>query len=382
MNDANMNNTENANRSDYKVYEYMKEHPSVMIACASAIIATASFAINAVIYFIDYRYFSFWGFDIARSEYKNPNQVYILVISIVFVLTINLIQKYCGELFSAYLRRTEYIPISKAILRNFKMTIRKITKAKKEKKSILNVAQRPSNQNKNENPEHSIDDVLSHIRQLKSTLRKENRNVVKDLSVFLIPSGFVMVLIGLLYFSAVGTAKLSFWVCILISVLYSIFIVLLNHLLSYCLVRIPFNRKIKETAKNNPQELLSLFEEISQADRGQVSYQLKDVLKKDTIKDSRLKSHIVSIMIALVVYYIAFSFSANSLQAARKEFPICYIDNNPYVIVYQSSGTYYMNKAEIDSAQITIDTRIHRIIDSDDTTYSNTKFEDVIILRD
>ncbi len=87
-------------------------------------------------------------------------------------------------------------------------------------------------------------------------------------------------------------------------------------------------------------------------------------------------------MIALVVYYIAFSFSANSLQAARKEFPICYIDNNPYVIVYQSSGTYYMNKAEIDSAQITIDTRIHRIIDSDDTTYSNTKFEDVIILRD
>lgn len=380
MNETNTNNTENVSRGDYRIYEYLKEHPSVMIACVSAIIATASFAMNAVIFFVDYKYFSFWGFDIARGEYKNPNQIYILSASIVFVLTINIVQKYFGELFSTYLRRTEYIPVSKAILRDFKKTIRMINNTKKKRNSTRNAAQSTPKQNKN--PEKGIGDVLPKIRQIRSTIRKENWNVIKELFAFLVPSGFLMILIGMLYFGAVGTAKLSFWICILISLLYPIFLVLLNFLLSYCFVRVPFNRKIKETAKNNPQELISMFNENNQTGKSPFSYRLKDMLNKDTIKDSKLGSHIVSIMMAVVVYFIVFSFSANSIQAARKEFPVCYIDKNLYVIVYQSSDTYYMNQAEIDCDHLTIDTRSHRIITSDDTIYTNIKFEDVTILRD
>ena len=383
MNEENAESRKNDNNDekDIKVYVYLKEHPSILVACVSAIVAVATFIMNAVIFFLDYRYFQFWGFDIARSEYNNPNQIYMIAITVVYLISITLIQRYCTEVFNEYFNRTAFLPVAKQIVKKYQIQCKKERKSKKSraKENELSMSQDYCHA---EDSEQESDDRAVDTHKLKRELRHANWIMLKRSVTVLFPSAIIMLLVMMLYFAASGVVKLTFLKSIFLSLLMSVCTILVDFIFLFSFERSALKHEIRKI-RDNKKALFELFDKkVQLAKTDYPVFKWKDLRLKDAIRDSKLKTNTISYLIPFIIYFILMSFLTNSIQNRKKEFPICYIDEKPYTIVYQSLGTYYLDRAEIEDYHISIDTRSHRIVSSNDVAYKNEVFQDVIILRD
>lgn len=372
---------------DSKVYDYLKEHPSVLIACVSAIVAAGTFIMNAVIYYIDSRYFQFWGYEINQCDYKNPNQIYIIAITFVFLVAINLFQRHSNNIISVYFDRTAWIHIEKKMLR---VLSKLSTEQKKSIKSARSDLKKTGNKKKPKEHgtiscndyERQIREHLSRIKGLRKKLKHEKWIMIRQLIVPLIPPASIIFLVSIVFFSAVGTAKLTPGLNVLFSLTYVFILLCLAFFSLYGIKRLTLIHRTSK-CKDNYCELEQLLDKTTEDHNKEYpTSNWKNIRIKDILKGSQIRIVALSALGLLITYYVVNSLFTTSIQSSRKVFPVCYVDETPYIIVYQSSNTYYLNQSEISDGQITIDVRSHRVINSDDVTFISTEFEKVTILRD
>ena len=379
------NNTNNGS----KLYEYMRDHPSVLIASISAIIAVISFAVNAVIYLRQYQYLRFWGFDLAQCEYTGTNQIYVFAISVFMFAAVSIVQRYNNETIRVYYNRTTKITVLRNISREFK---RQSRKSKRRLKAIKRRARkiRPTYARRMESSlNRDLYDADRQVKETHESIRKFKRDyhhvkwhTVGILCLMLMPSNVFIFLIILLFLAAKDSANYPFKVYLIISLAYSIVNILVSWVTTYWMT----NSELKAILRKYGNDL----ENLNELYNGQMKSEAKDEYPikvwpsyriKDVFSDANIKQGCMSFILYCALLMIFTTFSAIQIQTKRAEFQIYDDGDSPYAIIYQSKDKLYLDKVVIQDNTIVIDTTSHRTITTDDISYQDIKFEAVSIIR-
>lgn len=382
------NEKKNTNNGS-KLYEYMRDHPSVLIASISAIIAVISFAVNAVIYLRQYQYLRFWGFDLAQCEYTGTNQIYVFAISVFMFAAVSIVQRYNNKTIRVYYNRTTKITVLRKISREFKRRSRKSNRklrvVKRHMKQFWSSSEGTMESSiKNEiiGIDQQVKETHERIRKFKKDYHHVKWHTLCILFLVLIPSFIITFFIMLLFLAARNSANYSFGVCLLVSLVFSMLNILVSWLTTYWMT----NSELKAILRKYGNDLEKLNELYNEQMKSEVkdeypikvwpSYRIKDVFS-----DANIKQEFMSFILYCALLMLFTSFSAIQSQTKQTEFQIYDDGDSSYAIIYQSKDKLYLDKVVIQDNTIVIDTTSHRTITTDDVSYQDIKFEAVSIIR-
>ena len=64
-------------KDEHSLYNYLKEHPGVMVSIVSALMVVITFVINLAIYIRTSRYLEYWGVNTLNIDFNNTNLMYV-----------------------------------------------------------------------------------------------------------------------------------------------------------------------------------------------------------------------------------------------------------------------------------------------------------------
>lgn len=119
----------------HSIYDYLKEHPSALVAIASGVIAIASFCIKFVSYNANAQIVKYWGFPTEILSLAPSNFTYTVGIAIIFIITVAVIEMTIASIVNSFLERNlfwRYARLTWQIRRaDFKKRTKMLRKAKK-----------------------------------------------------------------------------------------------------------------------------------------------------------------------------------------------------------------------------------------------------------
>ena len=377
--------------SDDKAYQYFKEHPSALITSASAIVAVISFVINGFLFFNEYKYLQYWGFSITQIERNSTNQIYIFAIAFIFLVGVSIMQRFSAATFKVYLKQTAYV----ATVRKLHKCYRK--EAKDLKKQLSDRKRRAKKIKKSSNDfskaQKAIEAILRNERKTKEIIA-DIRDAAKSAShlkwlltiqlIISIAPAVIIVAISMSFLFLIGEATWPPLMCVLVAIVYAAAITILGYLLSYLMEGQGIRRRLRD-AKGNIDDIRKIYDEVKQQDLSYAEYPINtwpEYDLKDILSDSNIKSTLGLYAFYLFFFLVIFLFVTSSTQKDRTSFPLYVDDKAAYIVIYQNSSLFYMDKVEqFDNNSITINTSEHRIISSSDISYEVVTFDSVRIIE-
>ena len=387
------NNTESLDEveqelsSGSKAYQYFKDHPSVLIAVVSGIVATVSFLSNALLFFVEYRYLYYWGFDISTVDWSGANISFVLMLSLVFLMVVGIFPKYTSATFRIYMQRVSYVHSSRALHRLFRKTLRqeksqlgKIRRElRKNKRQRTSSAAVRESEKKITKIQNKMKDALERLRSSRKLTSQIKWLLLAQLILAIIPA-FLAVAVEMCLLLLMTEASWSPWLCIVISLIYALALSLLSYFLIFFFEGLKIKREIK-AAQDDIDRLTAIQEEAKNKILNHEEYPIDTWTSyglKDVVSDKNLKSAAELFLFNIVAMSLLLLFSANATQKDKKTFSLYSEGDSTYAIVYQNKTSYYMDKVDyLDEDSLSIDTSTHRILSANDLSYTVRTFETV-----
>lgn len=381
-------NTEKKCTPTSSFYYYMKAHPGSLAALISAIIATISFVLNAALYRKTSGYLKFWGFNAENINIENGNQIYVVALAFVFLLSMGGLMYFLCQTFHVFQKRANVLLYLRM---DYKFTRREILKLRIGMAGVLlgtwfykirGASNKQVDEIKSNVTEQKkrIDALSKRIKARQKTLWLLRRsNVIMLLPSLLIAYGLLLLLIGLTGIteelrSVIHYPELALSVVVLFPIA-----------LVYWVIRFEFRaerRKIRKAFKEDYESAYKMIEELAAQNKDQ--YPVVQMIKSKAEELFSNRTIAVLVLLIVVTLFIAFSeFSAvdETTTSQKTTFSVVNVEGQDYVITYTSGTTYYLNQADVnkESKEIVVSTDKQRVIMSEDMIYDVIKFDSVKI---
>lgn len=361
----------------YSVYNYMKEHTTVLVACVSAFVAVISFVLNYAASRYTGAYLQYWVVDMAYAKENNTELVYAVLFSLLYTFVIVVTNKIMGSTADAF---GFYNRIMSALKWYYKDIRAEKQKIKQKMKLLEREYTRTTNNKKTKAslPNKSVEKMQAEQQALNvsmqdlSSLRRKCQ-LYLGLNVL----GSALIIFGLLIVSVDlaasndGTGQtLGLMLIASIVVIFDLFLYILP---AYYSSRIK-KREYKDIT------LQHLEEEIKHADKHRFPFAaIAHTAVKDLLSNRRLLQ-IAILSVLLVLMNIAMYSTTGRIDAEKaREFPVCTDETGTYAVVYNNGESLVLKSAEISGNQIEIDVRNQKVISATDVSYQIRTFETVIV---
>ena len=102
------NNTQNINKDNYSIFNYLKKHPAAVIACFSSMVAIITFMSQFLAYISSKNTLSYWNFDTSYASFNNNNLFYSAIASVVYLLILSFTAIWFLKTCDVYIERKKY----------------------------------------------------------------------------------------------------------------------------------------------------------------------------------------------------------------------------------------------------------------------------------
>ena len=367
--------------NQHSIYDYLREHPTVLIACISGLVAVMSFVFNYAINLYNEAYLHYWNVDVIYAVQGNAGQVYIVLFAFLYCLALLLIHGLMSQTSDAYRHYNRLLSALNCARRDHKM------KRKELKKGIKQLNNKTKTILLDCEEEDATKDSTTKEAELKSKLDECN-NIIRELSEAKKGcSRWVWgnILIAVFFAILIGTVMAAFPVAgmtwetikkIAISVSYITFF----DMLIYFVPAYFSSRYTKETYKKID------FGEFAKdmLDYDNHKFPLSDLIRngaKSVLTNKKLKLALVQVVAVVIFCLHIFSTTGATSAEQKKDFPIISDETGVYAVVYNNGESLILEKAEILEAGITIDITKQKIIPADNVEYEIQVFDSVIVLN-
>lgn len=371
-----------SNISQYRVYNYFKQHPSTFFATISAFIAIISIILTFSAFLSTNSYLMYFNVD--NVTYKASNQfVYLTAIALIFFTVIILFQVFLSKTFNIYLPHKRKLLLYKYCFKNIKKDIKYNEKIRSSIQKSLNETFSDTTDNEKEKNEKELNLLCECAKKIKSKYKKARKNVLKMRIIYYIQLGLSCLLAGGVL-SIVSILLLSIasyeWKNIISSAMvFSVVFILINVLENWFLSCVlGLNRKkIKADAKLDEEDIFSSYNDDSE-------FPIDSILNgnfKSFLSDSNCKRFIVTIIFCLILIVITFSWTGVQSAKTQKAFFVLDDNDQTYVLIYNNGESAILEKAEINGNNIIIDTTHQKIVSSIGLDMEKYEYESVEIVR-
>lgn len=349
----------------YSIYNYLKAHPAVLLACFSGSVAVITFLSQLIVYIVNKNTLEYWNFDVAYVSFANNNLIYSAIAVIVYIAIITFATTWFLKTSVVYLERKKYYLIASLICKQHKKH------CVNHKKRISRLRSKPNVDTKElDEIEESVISTQNDIDDLDKITRKLKWKARFSFIVNVIPILILMMLFGFVC-AFVIVPKEDVIKCIAI---FGIAQLLSFYWLFLLEQKTQINKKkIKKEISN--ENIADLIKE----GRIKQEYPIFSLfVKGDGITNSAFVLQGVSTLLAfLILIFISVFVLTNNAQF-QKEFKIVDIDGENYAVVYYADDTYYLEKAVIWDNNLIVITSKQRIISTSDISFTVQTFDKVV----
>jgi len=373
-------NGDNSN-DEYSIWNFLKEHTSLLIACVSAVIATFSFFFNMTIYMNIYTYLNFWEIDILHVGYNTTNQLYNIILAFIFQLLTLSATYIISNTYDAYSQRKKVYIYIKHSLKITKKEGKKLhRKLAKEKKELLKQKRNSQNERlineqivKCESLEKEISSQMTMIREVNESYKKSKKRNIRLLAMSNIICFLIMFVSCFVLIPSVYSGN-GFFVALIFAFLY----VGVNVLLYGIINSILLHFSIKSPKKLDVDECADIISKF-------IDYPIEKILfgqAKTILSNKIIKKSCIQLIIAITVFLGVFSYSGYSEAKNQKEFYCVSNMEDLYVVIHNTGNNLILKKAYIyDNEHLIIDLSIQKMISAEDVILQKKSFTYVEPLR-
>lgn len=368
------------------IYHYMKEHPGFFTALMSALVAVIAFVLNAAEYRRISGYLKYWGFNAEIMQIDAGNHIYILAFAFVFIIALAGVILFLNQTFNVFQKQENvlfYLRIADKYLRHKMLKIRLdnlrlqlsiwfYSKKDADVNRIAELKRRVHEQNLR------LDELKEEVKSRQKTIGMlKRKNVIRLVPSLFITCGLLLLLLGLTGVTdelKVSVRYPNLVLCIFVLILIG---------LMYYVARFENRaerKRIKKMLKNEDKSAYTKIEELAEQNRKIYPVEWIFRSKAEELFNNKTLTLIALLVIVCLFYAFAiFSDASEATTVSKRIFSVVDIDGQEYVITYSCDTTYYLNEAEIDSDQnsINIYTKKQRVVASDDMVYDIVEFKSV-----
>ena len=367
--------------NQYKIFNYFKDKPAMLIACVSALVAIGSWLLRFAVGRMNYAYLAYWDIATLHANNNNPNELYMVAGILLFTLVLMIIHSVLNKLSDTF---RYYIPL-------LLLTNRSINLSKKEKQAFLKELRKlyirfsilPLKKKKSIEGITIKKEIEKHSKKTKEELKeiqrvKKARQFIRiGVMIQVAFDVFLLYLLGSMFFVLInmsGTIRDS---------IQGSWVIALFILLELADKYIPAYREASRSCKQyKDEEALRKARELLSSEMPKFPLEaLKSWEIKAVLSDKVLKSVMVSILTGMIIIILSISFAGSLSAKMVRSFPMYTDGDVSYAVVYTSGSTRYMEEAVIEDGTLIIDTTKQRIITSEDITYTVEVFDDVSVIR-
>ncbi len=336
---------------DYKIYNFIKEHPGVFLTVISMIVTGFSFFMNVVSYFLKKIELLRLNINLNELDLSITKNFYYYTISSILVFGLCT----CLIFLISKIERYKY-PV--AIQKKYLLDI--IKQEKKKLRKTMRGLKRKSNEY-----------LYLRCIQCKNEIKNIENDYIKPKRKELLIADFKIALITIINTFLILIVQMDiqqevtteYLIIIFISFFTVSFLITVIILHSQSIKR----EHIKE--KENILENTSFYELRKN----------KNIINKDFLSDKKITKNILLIILCVTIYSVVISFTFNkNLNLPQRDYWIYSDTNGTYAVVYNESNKYVLKEAEIDGDKLYINLSNQRIIESKDMIMEQISFDEVI----
>lgn len=373
----NANDISKVDRAEYTIFDYLKEHPGVLISSVSAMVVVITFVINLVIYVRTSKYLTYWGIDASYVQMDNTNQIYIFAVVCIYYITTIFILPFLMNSYDMYIKEMKVNYYAKYIckfckkelgycrrqLRRQKRVYKKLIGQDNEKEEIISIGKQ-------------IEALKEKISDAEKVRKKSSKLTINKLLVSTIIVSFVFV-IQMYIVVLVVTDFTSIYKMILISIVGAVILLGFLFVLMYFLLTWPEVKLIKKEVYNSEEDFEKVTEYIKTLNPVYPIDKIFDLRIQEVLKNRVIITFLMYVICCLVCVMVFVAPLDETKMQEIREFSVVNDEGKEYVIIYNNSNFYYFVEASIEGENITIDTTKQRIIPVDNICYEKMKFEEV-----
>lgn len=367
--------------SQYKIFDYFKDHTGLLVTSISALVAITSFVIHFAVNRMNYAYLAYWNIPTLHANTSNQNELDMVVCALIYIVSLFLVQSFLSKTSDVYRYYNRLLSLVNQSIKISKKTNKQARKKVREYSALIErwsddedtIQEKEATKKRLDDCKGFIKESTKGIREVKKARRKLRWWVTTKLVFAVLLSCFIGgVCVFLL--NAAATIQDS------LRLTRSVIIIILINFLSCFLPA--FLRTWRWGKKMSNEEILTRTAELIDKDvpRFPIQIFMKNGIKP-ILTDKKIKR--VAILSVVMTVVLLLTMAAGGTLAAENQnsFPIYTDGATSYAVVYTSGSTRYMEEAVIQKGTITIDTTKQRIITSDDISYNMEAFENVVVIR-
>lgn len=358
-------------KETYRIFDYIKEKPSVAIAICSVAIAAGTALLNLLAYLIDKRYLAFWNVSedfIQINSIKTIYFIFALILTSVFSIVFQLWLK---SVMLKHFRSIRPLMVVDLVLKSLKKVNKHYNKAIAQGNSVLkkykvNDAEVETKIKEYKEKSKKLEKESKIIRK---TTRKEARKYKLILLAIVGTMIVIQTIITLIYLWIADSSTNN---VIIPSIILSAILIL-----PFCIFRYLYHKRKKKKEILNSlknKEYKEVISEDKDDNAGRIRKHFSD--------NAFLTIFIHVIIVLLTIVCITYSFSFMKCKE-KDEFYIFEHDDYEYVYIYENEDCLILEKAEIDECNnaIIINATEQYIIEKTSIHFKFRKFDSVDYIR-
>ena len=357
-------------KENYKMYEYFKANPSVVIAIFTAIVAIGTTLLNLLVFIKEKQYLDYWEINSFNVINTQSNLYYICASVLVFVFS-SFVMSFLDSTVEKYYNEISGVLFIQKTARELKKLQRSIQFKHCRIKIIISVLEKlkigyDENADVKRKEFESIIKknkiVLSSIKQELEECKKTQKQFLK-LKVFCV--FFLLFLIQLVLFSVVfNTRNYVFLIAGCESILQVGIFIGLSFL---------FRKKRKDIRKDAKLYIKEFIVNEVESGKAQI-LKLKYINKRkvvgkklvDYFSDESIRNigiqFVMYILLSLVISIVFTAF----IPKQQKNFYILEILNDSYALIYENNDKYIFEKVVIEGSNMKVNTKEQLVVSKDD----------------
>ena len=365
----------------YKIFEFFKEHTTLLITCVSAITAIISVILHYAVGRMNYAYLKYWDIATLHANTNNQNELYTAVCSLLCCLSLMIIHGLLSGTSDAFRHYNKLLLKTNLLIKDSKSLNRKIRKKLRTlSKKIDSLSPEKNKKPEVEEIKKKIDEYEADIHEIqKSTqfligAKRQFRGKIFWEFVVAITFSLLLGSLSFILLGSVATIKDGLPpVRIILSVI--AFDLLIYFLPAYLATWYSHQKSKKE--ENNETLMALLASEFPEFPIDK--FVINGI--KPMLSDKSLKAGLTKFIIIIISLLFTMSAMGTITAKEKSTFPLYTDGTTLYAIVYFKGTTVFLEKASCQGDQITIDTSKQRILTTDDLSYNNVSFENVTVNR-
>lgn len=365
----------------YNIFDFFKEHTTLLVTCVSAATATMSVILHYAVGRMNYAYLEYWGITTLHANTNNQNELYTAICSLLFCLSLMIIHGLLSGTSDAFRYYNKLLLKTNLLIKDSK----RLNKETQRKIHILAGKIDSLSPKENEKPaleeiKKKIDEYEAHTSKMQEStqsLIEVKRSFRRKIFWEIIAAIAFSWLLGSLSLILLGSAATIKRGLPPVQIILSIIALdlLIYFLPAYFTTWYSHHKSKKEETH---ETLLDLI------DSGFPDFPIdKFVINgiKPMLSDKSLKAGLVKLVITIITLLFMMSAIGTTSAKEKRTFPLYNDDTTLYAIVYFSGSTVILEEAFCQDDQITIDTSKQRILTTEDLSYNMVSFESVTVNR-